>query len=484
MKKEVPKRDSNMNYNHDQALTLQPPSDLSAETNLIGALMTNPDARVYLDGQLKAIDFYRETHGWIFDAIMSLYRAKSEIDILTIQHELESQGHEIQGGWILLLGDIQDSAITFLHYKSHAEIIQKTAILRRLLYASGQIAKISYDSTNADEALSESYKLLGEVDSGRKADIEPTKSVLERVINDIDARVRGEVQNLLSTGFKAIDNLVGGMQRGQYWVIAGRPSMGKSALALSIALNVARPDNDGKSAGKVALFSLEMTKDQLLERALSMESRTDNQRLLHGNLVDKDMNILITVAGDIARAPIWVADNTDDIGTVAKIKAKAAKLKAEHGLDVIVIDYMQLLKGVGEFGGNRTQEVGAISREIALMAIDLDCTVIALSQLNREVEKLAEKRPQMSHLRETGDIEQDADVILFVYREEYYHDDSEDVGIAELLFRKVRGGKPATAKVAFEGELTLFSDVEIIRTDLDDLAAEIQRDRQGRPVKV
>ena len=437
----------------------QVPSNIPVEQSLLGALIIDTDAIYEIADTLAPEDFYREINAWIYDALLYLHNNQRQIDTLTIGNELEKRKQLDQIGGPAYLTGLTADAVTGLHSKDHARIVRETAILRRLLFAAGKIAQLTSDGSNADEALAEAHTLLSGVDGeNAPADIEPAINVLQRVVNSVSDRADGNGAHIIPTGYQSVDAIVGGFQRGDLWIVAGRPGMGKSAYAMGKMLNAA------KTGAHVAIFSLEMSADQLFERILSAECRIDNTRLRAGNLYSDEPGLLFDAANALAKLPIWISDKNN--AKVSQIRAKAAKLKALYGIDILMVDYLQLMSPSGK-AENRNIAIGQISRELAIMASELDITIVALSQLSRAVESRADKRPMLSDLRDSGSLEQDASVVQFIYREEYYIEDTERQGIAEIITAKYRHGSTGTSILFFDGPRTMFGDIEIIRTDIE-----------------
>jgi replicative DNA helicase len=363
------------------------------------------------------------------------------------------------------LTDLISNTPTALFIDHYARIVERTAVLRRLIGAAGKIAELAYDeSQEVDDVVNRSEQIiLGVSESRIHRDLQPIRAIVNNVVDRIDflARNQGTLMGV-PTGFTMLDRLLGGMQKSDLIILAGRPGMGKSSFGLSIAQNAAK-----RFDARVAVFSLEMSNEQLAERLLSMETGIDSHRLRMGSVQEEEWPILLEAANMLAKTNIFI-DDTPAAG-VMEIRTKARRLYAEHGLDMIVIDYMQLMSGQTGPGrnDNRQQEISYISRSLKTLARELNVPVIALSQLSRAVESRADKRPMLSDLRESGSIEQDADVVLFIYREDYYDENTDAQNIADVIIAKHRHGATGTAQLFFRKELTQFRDLDIQRTELD-----------------
>lgn len=442
------------------------PANIEAERAVLGALMIDPDAIVKVANFLRAQDFYRERHGWIYEAMSSLNERHEPLDFVTLTDELERREQLEEVGGPAYLTDLIASTPTAIYVDHYARIVERTAVLRRLISAAGKIAELAYDeSQEMDEVVDRAEQIIFGISESRiHRDLTPIRAIISDVVERIDFLTRNRDTLMgVPTGFTLLDRILGGLQKSDLLILAARPGMGKSSFALSVALNASRRNN-----ARVAVFSLEMGNEQLVQRLLSMETAIDSHRLRMGDINEDEWPILLEAANMLGTAPIFI-DDTPGI-TVNDLRTKARRLYAEHGLDLIIIDYMQLMTGSAGGGGrneNRQQEISYISRSLKSLARELNVPVIALSQLSRAVEARTDKRPMLSDLRESGSIEQDADVVLFIYREDYYLDDSDRQNIADVLIAKHRHGETGTVSLYFRKELTQFRDLEIQRTDLD-----------------
>jgi replicative DNA helicase len=442
------------------------PANIEAERAVLGALMIDPDAIVKIANFLRAEDFYRERHGWIYDAMASLNERREPLDFVTLTDELERRGQLEEVGGPAYLTDLIASTPTAIYVDHYARIVERTAVLRRLISAAGKIAELAYDeSQDMDEVVDRAEQIIFGISESRiHRDLTPIRAIISDVVERIDFLTRNRDTLMgVPTGFTLLDRILGGLQKSDLLILAARPGMGKSSFALSVALNAARHNN-----ARVAVFALEMSNEQLVQRLLSMETSIDSHRLRMGDINEEEWPILLEAANMLGTAPIFIDDTPG--ATVNDIRTKARRLYAEHGLDLIIIDYMQLMTASSGSTGrseNRQQEISYISRSLKSLARELNVPVMALSQLSRAVEARSDKRPMLSDLRESGSIEQDADVVLFIYREDYYIEDSDRQNIADLLVAKHRHGSTGNVSLYFRKELTQFRDLEIQRTELD-----------------
>jgi replicative DNA helicase len=441
------------------------PSNLEAERAVLGSLLIDPDAVIKIASFLRAEDFYRERHQWIYRALSSLHERREPADFVTLVDELERQEQLDDVGGPAYITELINSTPTAIYVDYYARIVERTAILRRLIGAAGKIAELAYDESNdVDDVVDKAEQIIFGVSESRiHRELTPISTIMQNVVDQIDFLARN--QNTLMgvpSGFNMLDKLLGGFQKSDLIILAGRPGMGKSSLGLGIAQNAAKRHN-----ARVAVFSLEMSNEQLVQRLLSVESAIDSHRLRLGHIYEEEWPILMEAANTLAATHIFI-DDTPGV-SVMDVRTKARRLYAEHGLDMIVIDYMQLMTGGGNSRGgeNRQQEISFISRSLKELARELNVPVVALSQLSRAVESRADKRPMLSDLRESGSIEQDADVVLFVYREDYYVEDTDRQNIADILVAKHRHGSTGTVSLFFRKELTQFRDLEIQHEELE-----------------
>lgn len=432
-----------------------PPQNPQAEASLIGALLMDKDAIIKIADIVHSEDFYVEKNGLIFDAIIKLFEKREPLDVVTLSEELEKQGilKDIGGGSYLT--DLVNGVPSASHVVQYAQIVAQKATLRRLIEAASQINSMAYNEEDQlDSLLDNAERTLFDVSQKHlRQNFISIKDVLAESFDRLDSlhkdkdSIRG-----IPTGFNGIDNVLAGLQKSDLIILAARPSMGKTSLALNIAQNVAT-----KQGVPVGIFSLEMSKEQLIDRLLASEAGIDSWKLRTGNLEDKDFEKINKAMGVLAEAPLYIDDSA--MANVMEMRTKARRLQSEHDLGLIVIDYLQLMSGRAG-SDNRVQEISEISRGLKGLARELNVPVIALSQLSRSVEQRNPKIPQLSDLRESGSIEQDADVVMFIYREDYYEKETEKKNIAEILIKKHRNGPTGEVELFFQPEQTLFRSID------------------------
>jgi replicative DNA helicase len=435
----------------------QPPHSIDAEFSVLGSLLIDRDAIIRVASFLKTDDFYRSGNGHIYQAILDLYNRREPPDFVTVVDELERRGLLENVGGISYLTELINSVPTAVHVEYYGRIVERTSTLRRLIHAGTEIANIGFDSgMDVEDALDRAEQHLFSVSQRRTArDFVSIGQVLENYFDKLDfiQQHRGEVMGVPS-GFADIDKLTGGLQRSDLIILAARPSIGKTSLQLGFAHNAA------VRAGKtVAIFSLEMSAEQLVQRLLSMETGVDSQRLRMGYIDDAEWEQISRAFGRLAEANIFI-DDTPGI-SVMELRSKARRLMAEHGLDFVIVDYLQLMQG--RRSENRVQEISDISRGLKGLARELDVPVLALSQLSRAVEARSDHHPMLSDLRESGSIEQDADIVMFIYREDAYDPDTDKKGIAEIIVAKHRNGPTDTVHLRFFDRTARFADLELYR---------------------
>lgn len=436
-----------------------PPQNLDVEASLLGSLLIDSDAFIKIGDMMSADDFYDQRHKAIFAGMRTLHEKRSPVDILTLSEQLKnSQQLDIIGG-ASYLTELTNTVPTAAHMEQYAQIVADKAIRRRLISASQDIASIGFDeSKSLVELIEEAESRLFEVSNRHvRQDVTSLESILGESFDRIDDlhRNKGGLRGI-PTGLRDLDKMLAGLQRSDLVVIAGRPSMGKTALMLNIALDVATKAKQGA----VLIFSLEMSKEQLVDRLLAAEAGVDAWKLRTGEgLDDKDFERLSAGMGELAEAPIFI-DDTAGI-TVSDLRTKARRLHHKHPLAAIAVDYLQLMSGGSRFAtiSNRVQEISEISRSLKILARELNVPVIALSQLSRTVESRNPPIPQLADLRESGAIEQDADVVAFIYRAHYY-DENADPNITEVLIKKHRNGKVGKIELFFDMAKQRFRDLD------------------------
>lgn len=433
-----------------------PPQNLDAEMSLLGAVLIDDEVLANISDKLKAVDFYDKRHVLIFDAMMRLYERHQPVDLLTLSDELTKRSElEIVGGSAYLT-DLTNYVPTAAHAETYAEMIKQKAVRRRLIKASTDIAELGYDEEKDIASLLESAEteLFAVSDTNAKQELVSLEQILTESFDRLEELHRdgGKLRGL-KTGWRDLDNITAGLQRSDLIVLAARPAMGKTTLVTNLAYNVA-----SKEKKSVLFFSLEMSKEQLVDRMLADASGVDAWNIRTGNLSDSDFEKLSTAMGEMAEAPIYI-DDTPGM-TVLEMRTKARREAHNHPLGLIIIDYLQLMQGSGRSDGNRVQEVSEISRGLKLIARELDVPVIALSQLSRSVESRNPQIPQLADLRESGSIEQDADIVTFIYREAYYNPETDRQNITDLIIAKHRNGPTGTIELYFHPERLRFMSLD------------------------
>lgn len=438
-----------------------PPQNIEAEQSVLGAMLIEKEAIPKVMEILRDTDFYREAHRVIFNAMLELYNKNEAVDMITVTEILKRDNKLEDVGGIAYVTSLANTVPTAANVTYHASIIEEKSILRQLVSVSTQIASMGYEANDDVKNIIDSAesKILEISNRKKTADFTPINEIVLDSFKSIEA-LMGNKNGLtgLPTGFEDLDNLTSGMHGSDFIILAARPSMGKTAFALNVVQNVAirAAKKVGGAPKTVAFFSLEMSKEQLVQRMLCAEANIDSQRLRIGELRDEDWAMLINTADTLSSANIYI-DDTAGI-TAMDMRSRARRLKAEHGLDLIVVDYLQLMQGSGKKNnsGDRQQEVSEISRSLKALARELDVPVIALSQLSRSVEARQVKRPMLSDLRESGSLEQDADIVAFLYREDYYNPETENKNITELIIAKHRNGPVDTVNLFFHKQYTKF----------------------------
>ena len=433
-----------------------PPHDIEAEQAILGSMLTDKDAVISAIEVLKEDSFYREDNRAIFAAILSLYSKNEPIDIITVKAELVEQGNFERVGGLEYLAGLPERVPTTANVERYIKIVEEKASLRNLIQTSNELIALGYDETeNVDGIMDMAEKKI--FDLAQKKNTKgytALKDVLVESFNKLEElyNQKGIVTGI-STGFLDLDRKTAGLHNSDLIILAARPAMGKSAFAINLATNAAV-----KSNVPVVIFNLEMSKEQVGNRILCSEAMVDSNKVRTGQIEDEDWVKLATTLGTLSDAPIYI-DDTPGI-SIMEIRAKCRKLKLEKNIGLIVIDYLQLIQGSGKRNVSREQEISEISRSLKILAKELDVPVIALSQLSRSSEKRDDKRPMLSDLRESGAIEQDADIVIFLYRDDYYNEESEKKNIAEVILAKHRGGSTGTVDLAWMGNYTKFANLD------------------------
>ena len=443
------------------------PQNIEAEEAILGAILVNPSCMNRIVESLSAESFYKPAHRYVYEAMLQLYNSEDKIDIVSVSDVLNvNQKLELVGGRAFV-NDLSYNTITTANVEYYAKIVQEKAIKRSLINAGSEIVSSGYDLNPIEDSLEQAEKLIFDIASQKAS-----KSLISirDIVCDVYAKIEERANNKgqltgLATNFYDLDAMTNGLQKSDLIILAARPAMGKTAFALNIAQNVALKENV-----PVAIFSLEMSKDQLAQRLMCSEAEVDTQRLKTGNMQAKDWEKMANAMANLSESKIYIDDTAGC--TITDLRAKCRRLAmAEKDLGLIVIDYLQLIEGSGR--EDRMQQISSISRGLKILAKELNIPIIALSQLSRAVEGRTDKRPMLSDLRESGSIEQDADIVMFIYRDEYYknaNDEEEQAekaankGEAEIIIAKHRNGPVGTVKLIFQGSITKFKNP--VKTDV------------------
>lgn len=431
------------------------PNSLEAEQSVIGSMLMDRDAILTASGMLGKDDFYHQQYGLLFETITELFNSGSAVDLITLQNRLREKQAPPEISSLEYIGGLISAIPTSVNVGDYARIVQEKSLLRRLIRINEEIADSCYRGSDSPETILEDTekRIFQLLQSRSGSDFVPIREIVLQALDRIEqaSRTQGTVTGI-PTGFADLDYRLSGLQKSDLILLAARPSMGKTALALNIAQYVAFHEKL-----PVAVFSLEMSKEQLVNRLFSLESRVDAQQIRSGSLSDSDWEKLIEGAGTIGQSSL-IIDDTPAI-SVSELRSKCRKFKLEHDIRLIIIDYLQQMSGSGRTD-SRQQEISEISRSLKQIARELDVPVIALSQLSRKVEERPDHRPMLSDLRESGAIEQDADVVMFIYRDDYYHKDSDNKGIAEVNIAKQRNGPIGTVNLVWLPQYTKFANLE------------------------
>lgn len=431
-----------------------PPQNIDAEQSVLGAILLDREAIYKAMRVLQPGDFYRESHRIIYETMLFLNEAGSPVDLITLSDQLRQQGDLEKVGGVAAVAMLAEMVPTAANVEYYARIVEEKSLLRTLINLSTRIAGMGYEEHEEPEKLiAEAEQMIMELGNRRTSQAFFTiKDIFLQTFPHLEFLYnnRGIITGV-PTSFDDLDKICSGFQPSDFIILAGRPSMGKTSLGLCIGYNAAMKHNI-----PVAVFSLEMSKEQLAQRVLCAEAKVDQQRLRNGTLDEEDWLKLHETAGKLSKAPIYI-DDTPSI-SIRQLRAKARQLKSEKGLGLIVIDYLQLLQG-SRRSENRQQEISEISRSLKGLAKELQIPVLAMAQLSRSVEQRPNKRPVMSDLRESGSLEQDADMVMFIYRDEYYNPESEKKGIAEIIIAKHRNGPVGSIELVFLKEYTKFVSI-------------------------
>ena len=432
-----------------------PPHDLEAEQAVLGSMLVDKDAVIAGLEVLKEEDFYREDDRAVFEAISSLYAKSEPVDLITVKKELTENGKFERIGGMEFIASLPGKVPTTTNVDRYIKIVREQSMRRRLIYTSNELISLGYDDTEETDRIIDlaEKRVMDLTQNNSNTSYSSIKDVLVSAFDELEKlfNQKGRISGI-TTGFMAVDRLTSGLHNSDLLVLAARPAMGKSAFAINIATNAA------KSGVPAAIFNLEMSKEQVVNRILASEAMVDSNKLRTGQLDDNDWMKLASASGILSETPIYI-DDTPGI-SIMEIRTKCRKLKMEKNIGLIVIDYLQLITASGKKNASREQEISEISRSLKILAKELNVPVIALSQLSRSAEKRQDdKRPMLSDLRESGAIEQDADIVMFIYREDYYNPDTPEKNVAEIIFAKHRGGSTGTVKLGWLGTYTKFLDL-------------------------
>ena len=430
-----------------------PPHSVEAEQSVLGSILLDKDAMISVSETLIPEDFYKEAHRVIYECMLKLYNNQSEIDLITLADELRDQGYLDDIGGIAYITSLSTIVPTTSNIKYYINIVKEKSISRQLISAANDIINLGYDSsTKVEDVLENAEKKIFDISQERTTnDFQPINQVLTETLSMLEKlyEEKSDVTGL-TTGFRDLNKKINGLQRSDLLLIAARPAMGKTAFALNLVQNAAL-----KGDASVAVFSLEMSKEQLVQRMVAAQSSVELKKIKTGTLAANDWPRITDGMAVLSGAKIHI-DDTPGI-KISELRSKCRKLKIEKGLDLVLIDYLQLMEGEGH-NESRQQEIAKISRSLKILAKELDCPVVALSQLSRAPEQRADHRPMLSDLRESGSIEQDADKVMFLYRDEYYNPDTERKNIGEVIVAKNRHGETGTVELVWFGEIQKFAD--------------------------
>ena len=433
-----------------------PPHDLEAEQAVIGSMLTDKEAVIAAIETLSDDDFYREDNKIIYSAIMNLYNRGEPIDIITLKSELSSMGKFEAVGGLEYLAELPEKVPTTANVDKYIKIVEEKSTLRTLIRTANELITLGYDPTQEVEELMDNAekKIFGVMQNRTQKTYSSMKDILVDTFIELEELYnRKEHITGVPTGFIDLDYKTAGLHGSELILVAARPAMGKSAFALNIATNAAV-----RAKTPVAIFSLEMSKEQMANRILCSEALVDSNKVRTGKVEDDDWTKLAEASGILSEAQIFI-DDTPGI-SIMEIRAKCRKMKLEKNIGLVVIDYLQLVQGSNKRAGSREQEIAEISRSLKILAKEINVPVIALSQLSRAPEQRPDHRPMLSDLRESGSIEQDADIVMFLYRDDYYNQDSEKKNVAEVILAKHRAGSTGTVELAWLGNYTKFANLE------------------------
>ena len=430
-----------------------PPHSVEAEQSVLGSILLDKEAMISVSETLVPEDFYKEAHKVIYESMLKLYNSQSEIDLITLTDELRDQGYLDDIGGIAYITSLSTVVPTTSNIKYYVNIVKEKSISRQLISAANDIINLGYDgSAKVEYVLENAEKKIFDISQERATnDFQPINQVISEALSMLEKlyEEKNDVTGL-TTGFRDLNKKINGLQRSDLLLIAARPAMGKTAFALNLVQNAALNGD-----ASLAVFSLEMSKEQLVQRMIASQSTVELKKIKTGTLADNDWPRITDGMAILSGAKIHI-DDTPGI-KISELRSKCRKLKIEKGLDLVLIDYLQLMEGEGQ-NESRQQEIAKISRSLKILAKELDCPDVALSQLSRAPEQRADHRPMLSDLRESGSIEQDADIVMFLYRDEYYNPDTEKKNIGEVIVAKNRHGETGTVELVWFGGIQKFAD--------------------------
>lgn len=436
-----------------------PPHDIEAEQAIIGSMLTDKDAVIAAVEVLQEQDFYREDNKIIYSAILNLYNRAEPIDIITLKSELKSMGKFEAVGGLEYIVQLPDKVPTTSNVEQYIKIVEEKSMLRALIKTADELITLGYDPTQEVEQVIDiaEKKIFQVMQKKNQKGYSSIKDILVDTFTQLE-QLYNQKESItgVPTGFVDLDYRTSGLHNSDLILVAARPAMGKSAFALNIATNAAV-----RAKVPVAIFSLEMSKEQMTNRILCSEAMVDSAKVRTGKIDDDEWTKLAATSGELSEAGIYI-DDTPGI-SIMEIRAKCRKMKLEKNIGLVVIDYLQLVQGSNKKGGSREQEIAEISRSLKILAKEIDVPVIALSQLSRAPEQRIDHRPMLSDLRESGSIEQDADIVMFLYRDDYYNEDTEKKNIAEVIIAKHRSGATGTVELLWLANYTKFANIERYR---------------------
>lgn len=436
-----------------------PPHDIEAEQAIIGSMLTDKDAVIAAVEVLQEQDFYREDNKIIYSAILNLYNRAEPIDIITLKSELKSMGKYEAVGGLEYIVQLPDKVPTTSNVEQYIKIVEEKSMLRALIKTADELITLGYDPTQEVEQVIDiaEKKIFQVMQKKNQKGYSSIKDILVDTFTQLE-QLYNQKESItgVPTGFVDLDYRTSGLHNSDLILVAARPAMGKSAFALNIATNAAV-----RAKVPVAIFSLEMSKEQMTNRILCSEAMVDSAKVRTGKIDDDEWAKLAATSGELSEAGIYI-DDTPGI-SIMEIRAKCRKMKLEKNIGLVVIDYLQLVQGSNKKGGSREQEIAEISRSLKILAKEIDVPVIALSQLSRAPEQRIDHRPMLSDLRESGSIEQDADIVMFLYRDDYYNEDTEKKNIAEVIIAKHRSGATGTVELLWLANYTKFANIERYR---------------------